>query len=246
MLQKMDNILSGKKNYTDPVPWNIKDIFKLFLFSLLFLVLSALFGALVGLSYLFIPVIKKFIPLSSVGSIAGSIVTIVSIFVYYYIIKTWILKKYDRGMKILLESRNNKALFIIAIVLGACMGFPILSLDNYEIRRNFLLMPMFPFLLKFIGAILFAPIVEEVLYRSLIYRALKKKIGVTASIFITTIIFTSIHWESYFHPELLIPIFVFGFVINLFYEKTGSLYGCILAHSIRNLVFGITLRFFPV
>ncbi len=246
MLQKIDNILSGKETYTDPVPWNIKDIFRLFLFSLLFLVVSALFGTLVGLFYLFVPIKKEPIPLSSVGSIVGSTVTIVSVFVYYYIIKTWILKKYDRGMKILLESRNYKAFFIIAIILGACMGFPIFSLENYEIRRNFLLMPIFPFLLKSIAVILSAPIVEEVLYRSFIYRALKKKISVTASMLITTTIFTSIHWESYFHPELLIPIFVFGFVINLFYEKTGSLYACILTHSIRNFVYGIILRYFPV
>lgn len=246
MLQKIDNILSGKETYTDPVPWNIRDMFKLILFSLLFLVVSALFGALIGIFHIFIPVTKKFIPVASVGSIVGSIATIVSVFIYYYIIKTWILKKYDKGMKILLESRNDKAFFIIAIVLGACMGFPIFSLDNYEIRRNFLLMPIFPFLLRSIGVILFDPIVEEVLYRSFIYRALKKRIGVTASMLITTTIFTSIHSESYFHPELLIPIFVFGFVINLFYEKTGSLYACILTHSIRNFVYAIISRYFPV
>jgi len=236
-------MLSYKNVYTDPVPWNMKDVFRLVLFFLLVSIISALFGVFLGLIYIHFPIMKKIIPFSDTYPIVD---IAYYVFTYFYIMKRWILSKYDGGMKILLESRNNKAFFVIAAILGACIGIPIFALNNYEIRRSTLLMPFLPFLLQFISAILFAAIVEEIVFRSFIYRAFKKKIGVIGSIFITTIIFTSTHFGSYFHPVLLIQIFVFSFLVNILYEKTGSLYACILAHSSYNFVYGVVSRYFPL
>jgi hypothetical protein len=164
--------------------------------------------------------------------------------------KTWVLNRYDGGMKILFESKNNKKYFIWALIIVGCLKSPLcllFLLKNLNITQSH--HAEIPLLVFFLNNILntsiLSPIFEEVVYRSFIYRALKKKIGITSGILITSILFTAMHLQLYLYPERLITIFIFGLILNLFYEKTGSLYNCILVHFLSNFTKNIVLKFFP-
>jgi hypothetical protein len=247
MLRKIDYLLSGKRAYTDPVPWNLTDIIKFALFAMFVIIILISLGILTGYLCPHYQIVRKYHPVL----FRYSLMNIISIFAYFYIIKIWILKKYIGGMKILFESKNKTNYFVWALIVGFILQCPLLlpifGKKLYIIQSPYIKMPLLLFVLKYIISMtIFSPIFEEIIYRSFIYRALKKKIDVTCSITVTSILFASTHWHAYLHPESFIAIFIFGFVMNLFYEKTGSLYGCILSHSISNFIHFMILRFFPV
>jgi uncharacterized protein len=83
-----------------------------------------------------------------------------------------------------------------------------------------------------------APICEEFLFRGFIFRALCNWRGVWPAAVITGLIFGGIHAGS--APAVdLIPLAALGFGLCVLYRYTGSLYPCIVAHSLNNsLAFG--------
>ena len=51
-------------------------------------------------------------------------------------------------------------------------------------------------------------------------------------------IFGAIH----FKPEFLVPLAILGTILALLFEKTGSLWPCILVHALNNgLAFAVSL-----
>jgi membrane protease YdiL (CAAX protease family) len=80
-----------------------------------------------------------------------------------------------------------------------------------------------------------APICEEFLFRGYIFTALRNQLGTAAGAVITGLIFGLVHAGS--APLLdLAPLAMLGFGLSLLYRYTGSLYPCIVAHSINNSV----------
>ncbi len=88
--------------------------------------------------------------------------------------------------------------------------------------------------------IIFAPIVEEIIYRGFIMGYLFSKYRASVALLITSIFFAVFHGASYFSA------FLGGLALGILYIKYGRLYVCILAHvvgnilaaSIENLFFG--------
>jgi uncharacterized protein len=78
-----------------------------------------------------------------------------------------------------------------------------------------------------------APICEEMLFRGYIFTALRNWKGTLPAALITAVIFGGIHYGS--APTLdLVPLAGLGFGLCLLYRYTGSLYPCIVAHSLNN------------
>jgi len=78
-----------------------------------------------------------------------------------------------------------------------------------------------------------APICEEFLFRGYIFTALRGWCGTWLGALITGVIFGAIHFGS--APALdLVPLAALGFGLCLLYRYTGSLYPCIVAHSLNN------------
>ncbi len=77
---------------------------------------------------------------------------------------------------------------------------------------------------------LVGPVFEEIFFRGFMYGALRKKIGVSASIFLTAFLF------SMLHTNLIgfLPIMVLGILLAYLYEMTGSLIPSIIVHIIHN------------
>jgi membrane protease YdiL (CAAX protease family) len=80
-----------------------------------------------------------------------------------------------------------------------------------------------------------APISEEFLFRGFIFTALGNWRGTFPAAVLTGLLFGAVHAGS--APILdLVPLAALGFGLCLLYRRTGSLYPCIVAHSLNNSI----------
>jgi membrane protease YdiL (CAAX protease family) len=80
-----------------------------------------------------------------------------------------------------------------------------------------------------------APISEEFLFRGFIFTALRNWRGTFPAAVITGLLFGGVHAGS--APVLdLVPLAGLGFGLCLLYRNTGSLYPCIITHSLNNSI----------
>ena len=78
-----------------------------------------------------------------------------------------------------------------------------------------------------------APICEEFLFRGFIFTALRNWRGTLPAALITGLVFGGVHYGS--APALdLVPLAALGFGLCLLYRYSGSLYPCMIAHSLNN------------
>ncbi|NIO44244.1 MAG: CPBP family intramembrane metalloprotease [Candidatus Aenigmarchaeota archaeon] len=83
-----------------------------------------------------------------------------------------------------------------------------------------------------------APVVEESIFRGILYSPYRKKYGPTCAIIITSLFFATFHHRGILH------YFINGFFWGILYEKTESIVSSIVAHSIYNLIFFIVMLYF--
>lgn len=85
--------------------------------------------------------------------------------------------------------------------------------------------------LLFLLATIWAPLVEEAVFRGAFYRHLRSRLGVLLSAGISAIVFGVMHG---YDALLLTPVISLGFVFALIREWRGSLIGPIVAHALHN------------
>ena len=85
--------------------------------------------------------------------------------------------------------------------------------------------------LLIVGAIL-APLVEEFVFRGLLYRAIRSRSGIGAATLITALSFALVH----FTPLLIGVFFFFGIILAMVAERFDSLYPPIVLHALNNTV----------
>lgn len=76
------------------------------------------------------------------------------------------------------------------------------------------------------------PLVEEIFFRGFLYRALKRKMGVSFALLISAVLFSLIH----FNVMVFFPILWLGIILGLLLEKTGSLIPCVIMHIMVNSI----------
>jgi membrane protease YdiL (CAAX protease family) len=76
-----------------------------------------------------------------------------------------------------------------------------------------------------------APVVEEIFFRGLLYRALRNRLSILPAALIAGFIFGAIHGMAY-PLNTLPPRMVFGVITCLLYERTGSLYPSMALHGL--------------
>ncbi len=96
-------------------------------------------------------------------------------------------------------------------------------------------------LLVFLTVVILAPIIEELLFRGVIFNALRKKINIAASIIITSLLFSLVH----LHIGLLIITFITGVFLNYVYYKYGNIGYSIFLHMLINF-FPFALELFKL
>lgn len=77
-----------------------------------------------------------------------------------------------------------------------------------------------------------APIIEETLFRGILFAGLRNYFGIWTAIVISAVIFSSLHFEliGFF------PRFALGVGLGYLYFKSGSIYPSIGLHSLNNLI----------
>ena len=81
-----------------------------------------------------------------------------------------------------------------------------------------------------LGAALVAPIVEELVFRGLLYRYLRARWSVTRAVLLSSAVFALVHLAFPLMPAL----FVLGVALALAAERYGSLYPSIALHALHN------------
>lgn len=93
-----------------------------------------------------------------------------------------------------------------------------------------------------VQAVIFAPIVEEIIFRGVLYRHFKKAGRFIIPLVISTLLFAALHslaavLEQSWSDLWFIVVYGFmGLVLAYTYEKTQNLYSAILLHMINNAI----------
>lgn len=144
---------------------------------------------------------------------------------------------------------SNISLSGILLAFGCSILF-FLLLDNFldpffdrlfmasadEYKRAIEQLRQYP-TVSFIRICLLAPVVEEIFIRGWVLNSLRKKYGVILALLLSTLFFAVLH----FNFVQTLSAAIAGFILGLLYIKTGSLFCCILAHSLYNTISYFTI-----
>ena len=81
-----------------------------------------------------------------------------------------------------------------------------------------------------LAAVIIAPVVEELVFRGLIYGVLKRQFGRVASMFFTSVLFALVHG----HLPSIVPLTVLACCLTIGLELSGTLFVPMLMHAIFN------------
>ncbi len=88
------------------------------------------------------------------------------------------------------------------------------------------------YLLNLLLAVVIAPIVEETLFRGIIFRSLRTYLGEWTAAALSAAFFSALHLQAYgFFPR-----FILGLVLAHLYERNRSLFPSITFHALNNLI----------
>jgi len=81
-----------------------------------------------------------------------------------------------------------------------------------------------------VGAVLVAPVVEEIFFRGFVYAGLRARYGWKKAAVVSAALFAVIHLQ----PTAALPIFVLGLIFAFLYEWSGSIWPAIVMHFATN------------
>jgi uncharacterized protein len=91
-----------------------------------------------------------------------------------------------------------------------------------------------------------APLVEELVYRGILYPAFRKVFGIATAIFAISILFTVVHMTQYSNnPGVIVAVGILSFVLTLVRALTGRILPCVVMHLIFNGIQGVIIILEP-
>jgi hypothetical protein len=123
----------------------------------------------------------------------------------------------------------------MAAVIGAYLAFAVLYSQlivqphQKDIAEGFGAIPV-----QILLIVIAAPISEEVCFRGMLFGGLRQKLPRIAAAAIGGFIFGGLHALT--GITAVPPLMVFGFLLALLYEKTGSIVPGILLHMLNNSI----------
>ena len=91
-----------------------------------------------------------------------------------------------------------------------------------------------PLAVQIVLIVIAAPISEELCFRGMLYGGLRERLPRYPAALITGLIFGGLHATT--GISAVPPLIVFGFLLALLYERTGSIVPGILLHTINNSI----------
>ena len=90
---------------------------------------------------------------------------------------------------------------------------------------------------SFVLVVIWGPLAEEVFFRGFVFSGVRPRTGVAVAVVASALLFALFHVD----PRVMVPIFVTGALLAWLYHKTGSLWGCFVAHGLQNAIaFSVT------
>ncbi len=127
------------------------------------------------------------------------------------------------------------ALILLPMALAAILSsvvFRNYTTPAHPLSLSFMLLKSpWDWVLLFVQTAVMAPLVEETLFRGVLYPALREKWGVWQGIALTSAVFSILHPNM---PAGFLPLFVLGAGMALLYEKSRSLLPAMVLHAINN------------
>jgi uncharacterized protein len=128
------------------------------------------------------------------------------------------------------------ALIVTAIGIGISTGYEaLLQALGWSTSSDIYM----PFNTNGIGIALFAiiatvvaPLAEETFFRGFMFQGLKKRYGAGWGIFLSALLFSLAHMS----PSGLVPIFILGLMLAWLFNKTQSIWPCIIVHCAYNSI----------
>jgi membrane protease YdiL (CAAX protease family) len=91
-----------------------------------------------------------------------------------------------------------------------------------------------------------APFVEEVIYRGLLYSALRRLVGAGWAVSIVLVLFAAIHVPQYWpNVGVIVTIILLSFVLTTLRARTGRLLPCFIVHLVFNGIQSFFITFGP-
>lgn len=91
-----------------------------------------------------------------------------------------------------------------------------------------------------LSTVIAAPILEEILFRGLIFESCSERFGRGLAIFVSAILFGLVHVV----PVQMVSGFVMGLILGYVYLRTRSLISVIVLHAINNAIAYVSMAFF--
>lgn len=92
-----------------------------------------------------------------------------------------------------------------------------------------------------------APIVEEVVYRGILYSAFQKKFGILVGVIVSSVLFAAVHFYQYWEDmTALILVSLLSLILTLIRVKTSNLLPCIILHTVFNGIQSLMLLLEPL
>jgi membrane protease YdiL (CAAX protease family) len=91
--------------------------------------------------------------------------------------------------------------------------------------------------LAVIAAVVLAPIAEELLFRGLLHRGLRRRLPIVPATALSSVLFAVVHIDvALSQPLALVGLTLVGVVLAVAYERSGSLVVPIVIHAVHNAV----------
>jgi membrane protease YdiL (CAAX protease family) len=120
-------------------------------------------------------------------------------------------------------------LFLLTFLLVARFGGPRTDLDRILESSRAAAVTLA------VLAVLTAPLVEEMIYRGLLYSAFRRALGQWAAVVIVTSMFAGLHWVQYWpNAGAISSITLLSLVLTLIRARTGKLLPCFVVHLVFN------------
>jgi membrane protease YdiL (CAAX protease family) len=89
-------------------------------------------------------------------------------------------------------------------------------------------------ILAIIGAVIGAPLAEELVFRGLVYTSVRERWGYAGALVLSSVVFAGMHFEpTGIYSLLVLPS---AFLLGWLREKTGGIYAPILVHAVFNAI----------
>ena len=136
--------------------------------------------------------------------------------------------------EIFIEKNRNEALYLF--ICNFFFGFFVLSFfgtfdSSFSSGLQLSYDSGFTLLLSVLSSVIFAPIVEELLFRGIIFNKLNSKISVLYAVIITSLLFSAFHGFG-----RLLVTFIFSIALCIIYLKTENILIPIFIHILNNLI----------